>query len=53
MDDGGEVKIPTCHIAELTDFFAAHDRWLFGHACARTRGDRDTRFGVNRRALRG
>src|SRR6185437_10934165 len=41
MDDGGEVKIPACHVAELTDFFAAHDRWLFGHACARTRGDRD------------
>jgi RNA polymerase sigma factor (sigma-70 family) len=41
MDDGGEVKIPACHVAELTDFFATHDRWLFGHACARTRGDRE------------
>ncbi len=41
MDDGGEVKIPACHVAELADFFAAHDRWLFGHACARTRGDRE------------
>jgi RNA polymerase sigma-70 factor, ECF subfamily len=41
MDDGGEVKIPACHVAELSDFFAAHDRWLFGHACARTRGDRE------------
>ena len=22
-------------------FFAAHDRWLFGHACVRTHGDRE------------
>jgi RNA polymerase sigma factor (sigma-70 family) len=41
MDDGGEVRIPGRHVAELADFFAAHDRWLFGHACARTRGDRE------------
>jgi RNA polymerase sigma factor (sigma-70 family) len=41
MDDGGEVRIPGCHVAELSDFFAAHDQWLFGHACARTRGDRE------------
>jgi RNA polymerase sigma factor (sigma-70 family) len=41
MDDGGEVRIPACHIAELADFFRAHDRWLFGHACVRTRGDRE------------
>jgi RNA polymerase sigma-70 factor (ECF subfamily) len=41
MDDGGEDKIPARYVAELTDFFAAHDRWLFGHACARTRGDRE------------
>jgi RNA polymerase sigma factor (sigma-70 family) len=41
MDDGGEVRIPVCHVAELADFFAAHDQWLFGHACARTRGDRE------------
>jgi RNA polymerase sigma-70 factor, ECF subfamily len=41
MDDGGEVRIPGWHVAELTDFFAAHDRWLFGHACTRTRGDRE------------
>lgn len=41
MDDDGEVKIPGWHVAELTEFFAAHDRWLFGHACARTRGDRE------------
>jgi RNA polymerase sigma factor (sigma-70 family) len=41
MDDGGEVRIPGCHVNELADFFAAHDRWLFGHACVRTRGDRE------------
>jgi RNA polymerase sigma factor (sigma-70 family) len=41
MDDSGEVRIPGRHVAELADFFAAHDRWLFGHACARTRGDRE------------
>jgi RNA polymerase sigma factor (sigma-70 family) len=41
MDDGGEVKIPGWHVAELAEFFAAHDQWLFGHACARTRGDRE------------
>lgn len=37
MDD----KIPGCHVAELSSFFTAHDRWLFGHACVRTRGDRE------------
>jgi RNA polymerase sigma-70 factor (ECF subfamily) len=41
MDDGDEVKIPERHITELTDFFRAHDQWLFGHACVRTRGDRE------------
>jgi len=41
MEDGGEARIPGCHVAELADFFAAHDRWLFGHACVRTRGDRE------------
>jgi hypothetical protein len=41
MDDGGEVRIPRCHVAELADFFATHDQWLFGHACVRTRGDRE------------
>lgn len=41
MDDDGEVRIPDCHVAELADFFAAHDQWLFGHACVRTRGDRE------------
>jgi hypothetical protein len=39
--DDGSVKVPPWHIAELSGFFAAHDRWLFGHACARTRGDRE------------
>jgi RNA polymerase sigma factor (sigma-70 family) len=40
MDDS-EARIPRRHVAELTGFFAAHDRWLFGHACVRTRGDRE------------
>jgi RNA polymerase sigma factor (sigma-70 family) len=40
MEDD-EVKIPGWHVAELTGFFRAHDQWLFGHACARTRGDRE------------
>ena len=40
MEDG-EVRIPARHAAELADSFAAHDLWLFGHACARTRGDRE------------
>jgi hypothetical protein len=33
MEDD-EVKIPGWHVAELAGFFAAHDRWLFGHARA-------------------
>ena len=41
MDGSGEPRIPQRHVAELTSFFAAHDRWLFGHACVRTRGDRE------------
>jgi RNA polymerase sigma factor (sigma-70 family) len=41
MDDADEAAIPRHHVNELTDFFAAHDRWLFGHACVRTQGDRD------------
>jgi RNA polymerase sigma factor (sigma-70 family) len=41
MDDSGEPRIPQRHIAELSDFFAANDQWLFGHACVRTRGDRE------------
>lgn len=40
MDDG-EARIPPRYAAELSGFFAAHDRWLFGHACVRTRGDRE------------
>ncbi len=49
----GEVKIPACHVAELTDFFAAHDRWLFGHACARTRGDRELAADLVQDTVRG
>ena len=41
MGDSGGARIPQCHVAELSGFFAAHDRWLFGHACVRTRGDRE------------
>ena len=41
MDASGEARIPRCHVAELSCFFAAHDRWLFGHACVRTHGDRE------------
>jgi RNA polymerase sigma-70 factor, ECF subfamily len=41
VGDNGEVRIPLRHVAELSSFFAAHDRWLFGHACVRTRGDRE------------
>jgi RNA polymerase sigma-70 factor (ECF subfamily) len=41
MDDSGEPRIPRHHVAELSRFYQAHDRWLFGHACVRTRGDRD------------
>src|ERR1700689_3436526 len=41
MDDSGETRIARGHVAELSCFFAAHDRWLFGHACVRTRGDRE------------
>ena len=41
MDDAGGTAIPRHHVNELAGFFAAHDRWLFGHACVRTRGDRD------------
>jgi RNA polymerase sigma factor (sigma-70 family) len=41
MDVSGEPTIPQRHVGELTAFFAAHDRWLFGHACVRTRGDRE------------
>lgn len=41
MDGSGEVQLPRRHVAELSLFFAAHDRWLFGHAFLRTRGDRE------------
>ena len=41
MDDSGGPRIPQLHVAELSRFYEAHDRWLFGHACVRTRGDRD------------
>jgi RNA polymerase sigma factor (sigma-70 family) len=41
MGDDGGPRIPRCHVAELSGFFAAYDRWLFGHACVRTRGDRE------------
>jgi DNA-directed RNA polymerase specialized sigma24 family protein len=41
MDDSGELRLAPRHVAELSDFFAAHDRWLFGRACVRTRGDRE------------
>jgi RNA polymerase sigma factor (sigma-70 family) len=39
--DSGEARIPRRYVAELDSFFAAHDRWLFGHACVRTHGDRE------------
>ena len=39
MDGSGEVRLPQRHVTELSSFFAAHDRWLFGHAFLRTRGD--------------
>jgi len=41
MDDSGEARLPARHVTELGSFFAAHDRWLFGHAFLRTRGDRE------------
>ena len=36
MDDD-DAKIPEHYAAEVARFFLAHDRWLFGHACLRTR----------------
>jgi RNA polymerase sigma factor (sigma-70 family) len=41
MDGSGEVRLPLRHVTELSSFFEAHDRWLFGHAFLRTRGDRE------------
>lgn len=41
MVDSSETRIPGRYVAELGCFFAGHDRWLFGHACVRTHGDRE------------
>jgi RNA polymerase sigma factor (sigma-70 family) len=41
MGGSGEARLPQRHVTELGSFFAAHDRWLFGHAFLRTRGDRE------------
>jgi RNA polymerase sigma factor (sigma-70 family) len=41
MSDDAEPTIPRPYVAELGCFFARHDRWLFGHACVRTHGDRE------------
>jgi RNA polymerase sigma factor (sigma-70 family) len=41
MGDGDGTRIPRRHVAELGRFFAEHDRWLYGHACVRTQGDRE------------
>ena len=41
MGESGEAPIPRRYVAELGRFFAAHDRWLFGHACVRAHGDRE------------
>ena len=41
MGDAGQAAIPPHHVKELAGFFAAHDQWLFGHACARTQGERE------------
>ena len=41
MGGSGEVRLSQRYVAELGSFFAAHDRWLFGHAFLRTRGDRE------------
>ena len=41
MGDSDGTRIPVRQVAELADFFAVHDQWLFGHACVRTRGDRE------------
>lgn len=40
-DDDGSFHIPRCYLSELDAFFAAHARWLSGHACVRMRGDRE------------
>ena len=41
MDGSGEARLPQRHVTELSSFFAAHDRWLSGHAFLHTRGDRE------------
>jgi RNA polymerase sigma factor (sigma-70 family) len=41
VGDSGGARIPQPYVAELSCFFAAHDGWLFGHACVRTHGDRE------------
>jgi len=41
VGDSGGARIPRPYVAELSCFFAAHDRWLFGHGCVRTQGDRE------------
>jgi RNA polymerase sigma factor (sigma-70 family) len=41
MGDVGQAAIPPHHVKELAGFFAAHDQWLFGHACVRTQGERE------------
>ena len=39
VSDSDGATISRQHVAELSRFFCAHDRWLYGHACVRTRGD--------------
>jgi RNA polymerase sigma factor (sigma-70 family) len=34
--DDDDTKIPEHYAVEVDQFFVAHDRWLFGHACLRT-----------------
>ncbi len=41
MTESSGPRIPPRHATELTSLFATHDRWLFGHACVRTHGDRE------------
>jgi len=41
LGDADQTPIPPHHVNELAGFFAAHDQWLFGHACVRTQGDRE------------
>lgn len=41
VTESAEGRVAPGHVAELSCFFRAHDRWLFGHACVRTSGDRE------------